>query len=49
MRPTVDVHYKPESSEETNLTFILQKPRGLSSQSLVDEIKNYVNDPNFRK
>lgn len=49
MRPSVDVHYRPESLEEANLIFILQEPRGLLVNSLVEDIDTYVNNPNFCK
>ncbi|KAI7888552.1 transcription factor IIIC subunit delta N-term-domain-containing protein [Mucor mucedo] len=47
MRPTVDVHYRPESTEDTNLAFILQKPRGLLTENLLTDVDTYVTDPNF--
>ncbi|KAI8095592.1 transcription factor IIIC subunit delta N-term-domain-containing protein [Thamnidium elegans] len=47
MRPTVDVHYRVESLEEANLTFILQKPRASEIYSLLKDIDTYVNNPNF--
>ncbi|GAA5804303.1 hypothetical protein HPULCUR_009790 [Helicostylum pulchrum] len=49
MRPSVDVHYRVESLEEVNLTFILQKPRSSEIESLIEDIDTYVNDPNFCK
>jgi pentose-5-phosphate-3-epimerase len=49
MRPTVDIHYVQEHIEETNLAFILQKPRGVGSASLIEEVETYVKNPNFRK
>lgn len=47
MRPAIDIHFRPDSSEESNLTFILQKPRGLDSESTGEIEKSYVNDPYF--
>lgn len=49
MRPSVDVHYRVESLEEANLTFILQKPRASEIDFLIEDIDKYVNDPNFCK
>lgn len=49
MRPAIDIHYRPDSSEESNLTFILQKPRGLDSELNDELVKSYVNDPYFCK
>lgn len=49
MRPTVDIHYRPESTEETSLAFILQKPRGLLTDTLIEDLDTYVNDLNFCK
>lgn len=49
MRPSVDVHYRPESLEDTNLVFVLQKPRGLLTENLLADVDTYVNDPNFCK
>lgn len=49
MRPTVDIHYRPESMEDTSLSFILQKPRGLLTENLVEDLDTYVNDLDFCK
>lgn len=49
MRPVIDIHYRPDSAEEANLTFILQKPRLLDSESITDQVESYVNNPYFCK
>ncbi|KAI7900588.1 transcription factor IIIC subunit delta N-term-domain-containing protein [Cokeromyces recurvatus] len=47
MRPTVDIHYRPESSEECNLSIIVQKKRGENMDFYLQELDRYVNDPSF--
>lgn len=47
MRPAIDIHYRLDSSEDANLTFILQKPRLLDSESITEQVESFVNNPYF--
>ncbi|KAG1450957.1 hypothetical protein G6F56_008212 [Rhizopus delemar] len=47
MKPTVDIHYRLESAEDSVIAFILQKERGTDIESICSELNNYVHNPDF--
>ncbi|CAO3693248.1 unnamed protein product [Rhizopus microsporus] len=47
MKPTVDVHYRPESEEDSTIAFILQKERGIGVDDACDDLDRYAYNPDF--
>ncbi|KAI9474236.1 MAG: transcription factor IIIC subunit delta N-term-domain-containing protein [Benjaminiella poitrasii] len=47
MRPLVDIHYRVESDEHCNLSFMVQKERGTEMEHFLKELDRYVNDRGF--
>jgi hypothetical protein len=47
MKPTVDVHYRLESEEDSTIAFILQKERGIGVDDACDDLDRYAYNPEF--
>lgn len=49
MRPNLDIHYSGESTNDSILTFILNRERGEHIESICQLTSTFVNDPYFSK
>lgn len=47
MKPTVDIHYRLESAEDSTIAFVLQKERGVDIESVCQDLDKYVFNPDF--